>query len=230
MRGVRAQTPQTVESGKFRLHKFEQPIGEETYNITRDGDSLVVKSTFEFTDRGSKVPLTAELRTAQDLTPESFVIKGKVSRFSTIDSSIEIKARSATIRQDKETRQIVVPDRFFTISGYAPVTMQMMLVRYLNSHKIKGPVTTLPGGDVTVEMRGKDKIKVGDKEIELQRYSVSGLIWGRESLWFDSTQNLIAAVTIDAEFDHFEALRDGYEACLANFRRARGLRWHGQPR
>src|SRR6202171_2744700 len=110
-----------------------------------------------------------------------------------------------------------VPERFFTISGYAPVTMQMMLVRYLNSHKITGAVATVPGGDVTVEIRGKDKIKVADREIELQRYSVSGLIWGRESLWFDSAQNLIAAVTIDAEFDHFEALREGYEAALPTF-------------
>ena len=214
---VLAQTSQPIESGKFRLHKFEQPIGEETYTIRQDGDSLVVRSTFAFTDRGSRVPLTAELRTAKDLTPENFFINGKVSRFSTIDSSIEIKAGSATIREGKDTRQTAVPNSFFTISGYAPVTMQMMLVRYLNSHKIKGPVATLPGGDVNVEVRGTDKIKVGDKEIELRRYSVSGLIWGRESLWFDSAQNLIAAVTIDAEFDHFEALREGYEAALPTF-------------
>ena len=31
-----------IEQGKFRLHKFEQPIGEENYQITRrDGDSRV---------------------------------------------------------------------------------------------------------------------------------------------------------------------------------------------
>jgi hypothetical protein len=102
--GAVGQTSQPVESGRFRLHKFEQPIGEETYAIARDGDSLVIKSTFEFTDRGSKVPLRAELRTGRDLTPERFNIKGQVSRFSTIDTSIEIKAGSATIREDKETR------------------------------------------------------------------------------------------------------------------------------
>jgi len=134
--GAYAQTPQPIESGKFRLHKFEQPIGEETYTITRDGDSLVTKSTFEFTDRGRRVPLTAELRTAPDLTPREFNIKGSVSRFSTIDSSVEIKGGTATIREDKETRQESVPKGpVFTISGYAPVTMQMMMVRYLNSHK-----------------------------------------------------------------------------------------------
>ena len=63
---------QVLESGKFRLHKFEQPIGEESYELSRDGDSLVINSKFEFTDRHSRVPLTATLRTRQDLTPERF--------------------------------------------------------------------------------------------------------------------------------------------------------------
>ena len=40
-----------VEQGKFILHKFEQPIGQETYEVTKDGDSLRVKMDFKFTDR-----------------------------------------------------------------------------------------------------------------------------------------------------------------------------------
>ncbi len=207
-------SPRVIESGKFRLHKFEQPIGEESYVITRDGDSLVTRSSFEFTDRGTEVPLTAMLRTRQNLTPESFVIKGNVSRFATIDTSIDVKDGAATIREGKESRQATVPDRFFTLSGYAPVAMQMMLVRYLSSRNIDGPVITLPGGQVRVEPRGRDAIKVGDKQVELERYSVSGLIWGREALWFDGAKQLVAAVTYDAEFDHFEALREGYESAL----------------
>src|ERR1043165_4696699 len=42
-----------IETGKFRLHKFQQAIGEESYEITRDGDVLLMKSEFKFTDRGS---------------------------------------------------------------------------------------------------------------------------------------------------------------------------------
>src|SRR5437667_9106230 len=39
----------TIETGKYRLHKLELPIGEESYSIVRDGDSIVVHSNFEFT-------------------------------------------------------------------------------------------------------------------------------------------------------------------------------------
>src|SRR5580700_1733139 len=53
-----------VEQGKFILHKFEQPIGEETYEVTKDGESLGVKMDFKFTDRGTSVPLTASFRGA----------------------------------------------------------------------------------------------------------------------------------------------------------------------
>ncbi|MDT7540653.1 MAG: hypothetical protein QOE33_557 [Acidobacteriota bacterium] len=216
---VRTQTTSNavIESGKFRLHKFEQPIGEESYEIRREGDSLVVASNFLFTDRTRKVPLAATLRTRQDLTPESYEIKGSVSRFSTIDTAVEVKGTQASVRVDKDTRTMNVPARFFTISGYAPVATQMMLVRYMAGHNVKGALPVLPEGELTLEKRGRDVIKIGDKEIALDRYSLSGLIWGRESLWFDSSNQLIALVSVDAEFDHFEAVREGYEPALATF-------------
>ena len=55
-----------------------------------------------------------------------------------------------------------------------------------------------------------------DKDEKLDRYTVEGLIWGRETLWFDTNRNLVAAITTDAEFDHFEAIRDGYESALGD--------------
>src|SRR5579862_1026483 len=81
-----------VEQGKFTLHKFEQPIGQETYEIHRDGDSLAVKVDFKFTDRGSAVPLTTTFRSAPDLTPQSFEIKGQTARSVSIDEALNIDA------------------------------------------------------------------------------------------------------------------------------------------
>jgi imidazolonepropionase-like amidohydrolase len=207
-----------LESGKFRLHKLELPIGEESYEIVRDGDSLVTRSSFEFTDRGRRVPLSATLRTRQDLTPENFEIKGSVSRFSTIDSAVGVSDNKLSIREGKETRSVPVPAAgFFTLGGYAPVSMQMMMLRYVQTHRTGNKLQVLPGGTVTIEKRGQDTVKMGDGEMTLDRYSVDGLIWGREALWMDDKQNLIAAVTVDGEFDHFEAIREGYEPNLTFF-------------
>src|SRR5262249_10091835 len=52
-------------------------------------------------------------------------------------------------------------------------------------------------------------------------FSISGLIWGRETLWMKDEQ-LVALVSVDAEFDHFEAMAPSYEANLADFVRMAG--------
>ncbi len=79
-----------VEEGKFRLHKFEQAIGWESYQVTKDGSGLAVKADFKFNDRGSDVPLKASFHGKSDMTPLSFEIKGKNSRLSTLDLAVEV--------------------------------------------------------------------------------------------------------------------------------------------
>jgi imidazolonepropionase-like amidohydrolase len=210
-------TPAPIEQGKFILHKFEQPIGEETYAVTREGDSLAIKVNFKFTDRGSAVPLTASFRSASDLTPEAFDIKGKNSRETDIDETVEIQPDKVRFRSRDKWIESARPAQFFTIAGYAPATMQMFLVRYWAAHGSPAELATLPSGRVKIEPRGQDTVTISGKDESFDRFTVEGLIWGRETLWFDSKKNLIAAVTTDAEFDHFEAIRDGYESGLGTF-------------
>ncbi len=215
-----AQQPASamIEEGKFTLHKFEQPIGEETYEIRKQDSSIVVKMNFQFTDRATPVPLTASFRGAQDLTPQVFEIKGNTARSASIDESLSIENGKVHFRtRDKQSDLDPPSGTFFTIAGYAPTTMQMLMVRYWATHGSPTKLATLPSGAVKVQPRGQDNIKVGGKEEKLDRYTVEGLIWGRETLWFDTNRNLVAAISTDAEFDHFEAIREGYESALGDF-------------
>jgi imidazolonepropionase-like amidohydrolase len=224
-RAIPAQQPQTtpgasaiVEQGKFTLHKFEQPIGQETYEIRRDGDSLAVNIDFKFTDRSHPVPLSATFRGAADLTPQAFAIKGDTARTASIDEAVTLEAATVHLRSRDKLSDLAPPSGpFFTIAGYAPTTMQMLMVRYWATHGSPAQLRTLPSGTVRVEPRGQDTIRVGTNDEKLDRYTIEGLIWGRETLWFDSNRNLVAAITTDAEFDHFEAIRDGYESALGDF-------------
>jgi imidazolonepropionase-like amidohydrolase len=212
-----AKPTQVVEQGKFILHKFENPIGEETYQISRDGDSLAVKMDFKFTDRGTPVPLSATFRAAKDWTPEAFEIKGRNSRSTAIDRAVEVKTTQVRLRDRDKWTQVARPSMFFTISGYAPTTLQMLMVRYWSGHGSPPELDTLPTGRVKIEPRGQDEVSMDGQNETLDRFTIEGLIWGRETLWFDSKKNLIASVTTDAEFDHFEAIRDGYESALGAF-------------
>jgi imidazolonepropionase-like amidohydrolase len=213
-----SKTPAAAsESGKFILHKFEQPIGEETYQITNDGSSLTAKIDFKFTDRGSAVPLTATFRAASDLTPQAFEVKGKNSRSTEIDDAVEVQPDKVRVRDRDKWTEVPRPAQFFTIAGYAPTAMQMLMVRYWATHGSPAQLATLPEGQVKIEPRGPDSIKIDGKDQTFDRFTVEGLIWGRETLWFDANRNLIASVTTDAEFDHFEAIRAGYESGLGSF-------------
>ena len=206
-----------VEQGKFLLHKFEQPIGEEIFRIVRVSDTLTMGVSFKFTDRGGQVPLTAALKYAPDLTPMTFSIKGKTSRSSKIDDSVVAGPGMTRVRERDRWSEAATPPKFFTIAGYAPVTMQMLMVRYWSAHGSPAELPTLPRGIVRIEPRGYDTIAVEGKGIALHRVTVEGLIWGRETLWFDADLHLIAAVSTDAEFDHFEAVRERFEGSLGVF-------------
>ena len=206
-----------TESGKFRLHKFEQPIGEESYTITKTADGLELSADFLFTDRGSPVPLKASVKASSDYTPTSFEIKGQTSRSSSIDTAVTISGGKAQVREAKNNTDESAPEQFFTIAGYAPVSMQMALIRYWKGHGSPAKLAVLPAGTLEIKDRGADTFTIGGKTVALERYSVRGLVWGLQTLWMDKQDNLAALVTRDAEFDHFEAIREEYEGALTDF-------------
>jgi imidazolonepropionase-like amidohydrolase len=209
---------QVLERGKFILYDTKQVMGEESYEITRDGNHLIVKSSFAMPYLEMEKALVATLRVRQDLTPERFEIAGIKPSKSRVDTLIEIKDRKASVRQDKQTREIPVPAHFFTAAGYAPLAMEMMLVRYYVSEGIKGPLKILPAGEVTLEHRGRDKVRAGGREVELDRYNLAGLTWGEQTLWLDSAKRLIAVTNIGYDTENtLPAVLEGYESVLPFF-------------
>jgi hypothetical protein len=206
-----------VEQGKFILHKFAQPIGLETWQVSRQPDGYLLSDSFEFKDRGSPVPLTMKFAYDKSGTPQSFNIKGKNSRMSEIDQSVIVDGKSVRVRVDGVDQTRDKPKAFFPIAGYAPTAQQLMLMRYWLNHGMPASLQTLPSGTVHIAKRGQDRFTLDGKPVVLDRYLVTGLIWGRETIWLDRAHNLVALVSIDAEFDHFESIRDGYQQLLPSF-------------
>src|SRR6266436_7254974 len=117
------------EEGTFRLHKFEQPIGQESYAIKKEGDELQLSISFHFNDRGEEVPLSAFVRLSKDLTPRSMEIHGDMARNTPIDDTVLVEKNRILVRNNDKWGAFDRPDQFFGISTYAPVALQMMLVR-----------------------------------------------------------------------------------------------------
>lgn len=206
-----------IEQGRFHLHWVQRLAGTETYVIRAQGDSLVLTSSFEYVDRGIRVPLDTRLSMKSDFTPGYFSIRGKTARRKTINKRVNIAGTIALIREGLITETARVSGPFFTIASYAPAAVQMMLLRYWNTHGRPSRMRVLPDGEVGIEHRGRDIVSYAGQEIVLQRYAITGVVWGTETLWTDARGKLIAAVTINGEGEPFEIVRDGFESLLSYF-------------
>ncbi|BAU53190.1 amidohydrolase family protein [Mucilaginibacter gotjawali] len=214
---VKAQEKAPADTGTFFLHKFQQHIGQETYRTTRSGNVVTYNIDFKFVDRGSPVPLNAELAVTPKLEPVRLWIKGRVARSATINDSISIVNGEAIVKVDDSVHKHQLAPLTFPVAGYAPGTVQQVLLQYWKTHHEPAIINTLPNGSVKIKKEGEDTITFNNKKLVLDRFSIAGLIWGNELLWADKNGQLMCLITNDAEADKLEMVRAPYEDLLATF-------------
>ena len=197
-------------SGTFVLHKFAKAIGTETYSIGANGSTHTLTSHFKFTDRGTDVPLeTTFVAEVATLKPVSYSAKGKASRQSDMDDAVTVSGNSISIVRNGKSETQTASEPWFVTDGYSPAAMQEQMMRWWLSHNRPESFTVYPS-KATVRIKPAGNLTIAG--VPAHGYTVSGLIWGQESLWMDDSQNLMALVSTDAEFDHFEAVRQPYAA------------------
>ena len=216
----------TVESGRIRFYETGQSIGEETYQIDRaaNGELLIkAKTDLPFAGAEKKPLVNATLRTAADLTPRSFTIKGPTQLEIQEDTAVTIEGGKATVRVGTEQLSSGAPTRsFFTMTGYLPVTIETMLIRYWLAHGRPASIMLMPAGEAFVEFRGKDTLTISGRKAELSRYQLSGKHWqggwGRQTLWLDAENRFAAAVNLGTNVEtNYYAFREGYESSTSFF-------------
>jgi imidazolonepropionase-like amidohydrolase len=226
-----AQTGQTraveprADKGQFLLFTIGARCGEETYDVTRGQDGSILHSNLQCGDWNGKTMLDTTLRLKPDLTPIELEMKGKTPgdiAEPEKDTEIQVNAQGAWLRFGRSSQRVSAPHTFFTVTLYAPVTVRLMLVRYWAAHGSPKVLPILPEGQITIERHGADTIRANGKVVQLSAFSIQGLGWGREWLWLDMQQRLVALVTHKVGNDgiteeSFEAVRPSYEAALPAF-------------
>ena len=199
-----ASAQDTVERGRLSLHFLLRPVGEETYTLERAPDGeRTLSATFNYTERGSKVSLAATLRMKPDLTPTAFASKGRSYRPFSVDAAVTLNPGHGTaVVRDGEgaaERIVPLPERYFTVSGYNPFSVQMMMLRYWLDHGRPAHLVQLPaargGSDVEIAEVGHDTVASPAGPLQLTRYSVRNLVWGQEAIWLDDRRRIAAAAS-----------------------------------
>jgi len=210
---VNAQVKE-ADSVTFLLHKFEQHIGKETYHISKTDKEITYSVDFKFVDRGSPVPLKAELKLTTGFEPISLSVKGNTARSATINDVVNISGSEAHIKVDDSSYTQKITPLTFPVAGYSPGTVQQALLQYWKNHHQPASIKTLPFGSVQIKKDGNDTLTFNNKPLILDRYTVSGLIWGNELLWADRAGLMYCLITNDAEADKLEMMREPYEPLL----------------
>ena len=160
--------------------------------MTRDGDRSVLTSHFEYLDRGTKVALDTTLAFADDFTALSFESHGKSYRYFSVDASVPKAPGTA---------------QTFTLEGMAPISAQIILIRYWLAHGKPASITVLPSGD-TVRIRER----LGSKDLVFlhghpaNEYDIEGVVWGTEMLLVDAVDFEVIAAATSAGVLAFEVL------------------------
>lgn len=208
------QTSAGGDSARFFLHKFAQNIGQETYIRTTSDSGVSYRVRFKFVDRGAPVPLDARLLVSASGEPLRLWIKGNTSRFSTIHDSVVIKGNTAFSKVGDSSFSQAIKGPAFPVAGYSPGTVQMALLKYWSQHGRPAQLRLLPTGSVAIRSSGYDTLITNGMRLVLERFVVSGLVWGNELVWTDKEGNLICLITNDAEGDKLEMMLDKYEPVL----------------
>ncbi|WP_266158321.1 amidohydrolase family protein [Dyella silvatica] len=214
-----AQDKTTNEQGTFVLYKFAKAIGKETYTLADEQGLLTLRSDFKFNDRGTDVPLKTVYTATDIVHPVSLRSEGRSSRHSPMNDafSLDAKQQRVVLVRDGKTTDYPASADTFLVDGYSPVAMQQMLMRFWIARGKPAQIATVPDASIHIEPGNDLTVSVNGQPTTLHSYIVNGLIWGAETVWLDDDQRLAAVVTTDAEFDHFEAVRETYAASLAQF-------------
>lgn len=204
-------TAQSRDTTTFFLHKFAQNIGKEINVTDRTEAGMKYNSAFMFVDRGTPVSLAAELTVSSNFEPRSLFIKGGTSRFSFINDSVHIRDGRAWIKVGDSSYTRDLERNSFPVAGYSPGIVQMILLKYWLSHGQPASIPVLPSGTVHIRKDGTDVVGGSN----LNRYLISGLVWGNELVWTDDhNDELVCLITNDAEGDKLEIMNARDEPLL----------------
>ena len=204
------------EEGSFLVYRRQSLIGEETYRITSNSDSIMVHSLQGENERGRITGVKAELHLTMDLAPTYYTNNRIANNDTSNIFRMEITSNEVSVWEKFfEVVTTETPEVFFPVHSNIPAAMEMMLYHYYFKHGMSGSIQTLPRGEVSIHHKGQDIVQINGKNITLDRYVVEGINWGGRTIWLDESKNLIALVKANTQIR--ELIRKGYEEAIQVF-------------
>ncbi|GAB5522361.1 MAG: hypothetical protein Roseis2KO_02330 [Roseivirga sp.] len=191
-------------------------IGEESFSISSNKDSIIVRSLQGENERGRITGVQAELHLDMDLTSTYYVNQRIANDDTTNIFKLAVTAEEVSVWEKYfDVTTSSTPASFFPVHSNIPAAMEMMLYHYYFRQGQPDNIQTLPRGEVSIKHKGQDIVEIKGEKITLDRYVVEGINWGGRTIWLDKDKNLIALVKANTQIR--ELVRKGYEEALPVF-------------
>lgn len=198
-----AQAPPAA-SAEFTVYLIGREIGRETATVAVDGAVRRINSTLTFAERGTEHRLTAMLETGLDGTPRRLVVQGD-------------RPREGRVDLDQRTPPAEAGRPAFLVEAGAPYSLQEYLIRYWRTYGRPREFAASPVGPIRIQTRAEAQLDLGNgRPISIERVSVEGPVFGRETAWVEPGGNLLALVTWAGGLP-VQVIRAGYESRLSRF-------------
>ena len=192
-----------TEHGVYLVHLLLHTIGTEEYTIHQlPGGQQVLHTSVTTNDRGAQRTTSATLDFGPQATPlrlEQQTLAAGSAPAPDATSLTEVSASSVTIREAGASRTIARPAIAFVGFANMPAALQMMMMRYWLAHRQPARLPMLRASPeappVEIKLVGHEAFLVKGRMVRLSRYTVANLLFGREILWMNDSNRLVALMT-----------------------------------
>ncbi len=189
-----------TEHGVYLVHLLLHTIGSEEYTLHQLAEGKqVLRTVVTSNDRGAHRTTSASLAFGARMTPLHLEQQTSSGTGPATSDSTEIDGAVATIHEGGLTRTIARPATAFVGFASMPAALQMMMMRYWRSHGQPARLAMLRASPeappVEIKLVGHEAFLVKGRMVRLSRYTVANLVFGREIVWMNDSNRLVALMT-----------------------------------
>ncbi len=189
-----------TEHGVYLVHLLLHTIGTEEYTIHQlAGDRQVLRTTVTTNDRGAQRTTSTTLDFGPQATPLRLEQQTSTAASTPPPDTTQIAGSTATITEAGLTRTTSLPSAAFVGFANMPAALQMMMMRYWLAHRQPARLPMLRASPeappLEIRLVGHEAFLVKGHMVRLSRYTVANLVFGREILWMNDSNRLVALMT-----------------------------------
>lgn len=204
-----------IRADTFLVHRRQSHIGQEVYAIDKTEAGFTISSSQGENERGRISGTRAKLMLNKNLTPLYYENIRVTDKDTTNILKVEYTDVGIVVSELFMEPVKVFDKETFPLHSDIPAAMEMMLYHYYFTNNKPERIKTVPRGEVKISFSKQDTVRIKGEHIVLDRYTATGINWGKRTLWVDQDKNLIAVVYANTQFR--ELIRKGFEVALPTF-------------